>query len=330
MRPLLLSILVVPLLLLAPPARADDAAVAQAKQRFSAAKAAYSEGRYKDAVELFTQANALDPHAELLYNVGQAYEKLGDSANALRVFREYLRLLPNAADRAVVEQKVAKFEESLRARGVQQVTISSSPVGATVVLDDREVGKAPWTGEIPPGHHVAVLKVQGYADGKRDFDLAPDRAMDVDVSLSRPGLAPPDPSVPPGPLAPTPGVTATEPQPPPDTPPRGRHVAPWTFAALGVGVAGLGAALGLEMARRSAESSARGDPTMVGYQSDLSQMTTYQTASRVMVGVGAAATVAGGVLLVLDLKPPGAGDKAPKTGLGCFGGACGAFAAGRF
>ncbi len=327
MRPLLLSTLV-PLLLLAQPALGDDAAIAQAKQRFSAGKAAYAEGRYKDAVQLFAQANALDPHAELLYNVGQAYEKLDDVSNALRVFREYLRLLPNAADRATVEQKCVKFQERLQAHGVQQVTISSSPTGAVLLVDDRAVGPTPWTGEIAPGHHVAVLKFKGYADGTREFDLAPSLAMDVDVSLSRPGPA--VPVAPVGPTAGGPTGAPPPPTPPPDTPARERHVAPWTFAALGVGVAGLGAAIGLEVARKGAETTARNEPIQVTYMSDLNQMTTFQTASRAMVGVGAAALVAGGVLLFLDLRPQGSDGKAPTTALGCFSGACGAFASGRF
>jgi len=329
----LLLTLVVPLLLLAAPARADDAAIALAKQRFAAGKAAYGEGRFKDAVALFNEANSLDPHAELLYNVGQSYEKLDDVPNALRVFREYLRLLPNAADRAVVEQKCRHFEDRLRTRGVQQVTIMSSPIGATVILDDRAVGQAPWTGEIAPGKHVAVLKSPGYADLTRDFELPPDRAMDVDVSLSRPtGPLPPTtgPGVPPatGPIGSEPGTQP--PQPPPDVPPPPRHVQPWTIATLAVGVAGMGAALGLEFARRGAESAARSEQVQIPYTDDINRMVTYQTASRALVGVGAALTVAGGVLLLVDLKPWASGDKSAKTGLGCSGGACGAFVSGRF
>ncbi len=113
----------------------------QARQRFAAGKQAYGEGRYKDAVALFLQANALDPHAELLFNVGQAYEKLDDVSNALRVFREYLRLLPDAADRALVEGKNRKFEARLRERGVQQVTVTSRPTAAAVIL--RRQGRRP-------------------------------------------------------------------------------------------------------------------------------------------------------------------------------------------
>jgi hypothetical protein len=39
-------------------------------------------------------------------------------------------------------------------------------------------------------------------------------------------------------------------------------------------------------------------------------------------------TVVGGVLLVLDLRPRSGGTQ--KAGIGCFEGACGAFAIGRF
>jgi tetratricopeptide (TPR) repeat protein len=336
MRSRWLPTLALPLMLctLAPPALADDP-VTQARQRFAAGRSAYGEGRYKDAVELFLQANALDPHAELLFNVGQAYEKLDDVSHALRVFREYLRLLPNAADRALVEEKDRKLEARLRERRVQQVTVLSRPSGATVVLDGKAVGQTPWTGDIEPGHHVAVIKSEGYADGTGDFTLAPEHAMDVEVPLARPPSSGPQSPEPPGPIGP--GVTPpTPPGPGPDVPPevpptpapRGRHVAPWTIAALSVGVAGLGAALGLELARQGAENTAKNDPTQTGYQSALSQMTTFQTASRVLVGVGAVATAAGGVLLVLDLR--GGGDAPPKATVGCFAGACGAFATGRF
>src|SRR6185437_10008781 len=236
------------------------------------------------------------------------YEKLDDVANALRVFREYLRLLPNAGDRAVVEDKCRHFEDRLRLRGVQQVTILSSPLGATILLDGKAVGQAPWTGEIAPGHHVAVLKSPGYADVVRDFQLAADRAMDVDVSLSRPAEAPPGPAGPTGPAGTQPpavGPVATGPvaggePPPPPPPPPARRVAPWTYATLGLGVGTLGAALGMELARKGAENSARSDMTAIAYENDYNRMVTYQTAGRVLVGVGAAVTVAGGVLLLLD------------------------------
>jgi tetratricopeptide (TPR) repeat protein len=316
MRTVLLPLLVVPLLLLPAPARADGDAVAQAKQRFTLGAQAYREARYKDAIELFIEANRLDPHADLIFNVGQAYEKSGDVPNALRSYREYLRLLPAASDRATVEASIKNLETRLRERGVQQVSIFSTPSGATLVLDQKPVGQTPWTGEIAPGRHLAVLKASGYPDNAKEFQLASDRAMDLDIALTTVGSGVTT-------LAP---VAGEKPGAPPDVPKK-RSVAPWTITALGLGVAGLGGALGFELARKSAESDAKGDPTQVGFKSAYDSMTSRQLAARVLVGVGAAATALGGVLLVLDLR----GGSAPqKASVGCVDGACGAFVSGRF
>jgi tetratricopeptide (TPR) repeat protein len=310
-------------------ALADAPDVARAKEAFAAGAKAYREARYKDAIDLFLKANELDAHAELIFNVGQAYEKLGDVPHALRSYREYLRLAPGVADRATIEASIKNLEARLRERGVQQVSVFSTPAGATLMLDDKIVGQTPWTGEIAPGKHVAVLRATGYPDTAKEFVLLADRAMDLDIALSATRGAGATA------IVPKPGeAPAAPPAPPPDAP-KQMKVAPWTIAALAVGVGGLGASLGLEIARRGAESDAMADPTQVGYRDRYDAMVTRQTAARVLVGIGAAATVAGGVLLVLDLrsasKGQDTGSRAPaRAAFGCAGSTCGAFVAGRF
>jgi tetratricopeptide (TPR) repeat protein len=317
--------LLLPLALAPASARAGDPdAEAQAKQRFATGAQAYREARYKDAIDLFLQANKLDPHPELIFNVGQAYEKLGDVPNALRSYREYLRLLPGASDRATVETSIRNLEARLREKGVQQVSIFSNPSGATLVLDQKPVGPTPWTGEIAPGRHLAVLQAQGFPDTAKEFVLLPDRAMDLDIAMATTGSG--ATQIVPA-AAPATGAPAAPP-PPPDAPKRA-HVQPWTIAALSVGVAGLGASLGLEIARRSAQSAAESDPTQIGYRNDLSTMEGRATAARVMLGVGSVVTATGVVLLIVDLRS-GGGDASKKAGLGCRDGVCGAFVSGRF
>jgi tetratricopeptide (TPR) repeat protein len=320
MRKVFLPLLVIPLLLGAAPARADDASVAQAKQSFTQGAQAYREARYKDAIDLFLRANQLDPHPELIFNVGQAYEKLGDVPAALRSYREYLRLSPGVADRATVEASIKNLEARLRERGVQQVSIFSTPSGATLLLDQKVAGQTPWTGEIAPGRHLAVLRSQGFPDTAKEFVLLSDHAMDLDIALAAgaqpatPAAAQPDPKGPP--------------PAPPAAPPKKRGVAPWTIATLTVGLAGLAGALGAEIARESAESAAKSDLTQVGFKNSYDAMVTRQTAARVLVGVGAGLTAVGTVLLVVDLR---SGSSAPpRAGLGCVDGACGAFVSGRF
>src|SRR5580693_1425175 len=185
MRKTFLLSLLLPIALTAASAHAADPDTElQAKQRFAAGAQAYREARYRDAIDLFLQANKLDAHPELIFNVGQAYEKLGDVPSALRSYREYLRLAPGASDRATVETSIKNLEARLRDKGVQQVSVFSSPVGATLLIDQKMVGPTPWTGEIAPGRHLATLQAQGYPDTAKEFVLAPDRAMDLDIAMS--------------------------------------------------------------------------------------------------------------------------------------------------
>jgi tetratricopeptide (TPR) repeat protein len=323
MRTAALLALIVPLALAPLSARAGDP-LAEAKAKFQEGAQAYREARYKDAIDLFLQANQLEPNPELIFNVGQAYEKSGDVPNALRSYRDYLRRKPGASDRATVEASIKNLEQRLRDKGVQQVSVFSTPAGAAVTLDGRPAGVTPWTGEIPPGRHVIVLKASGFSDTAKEFALTGDRAMDLDIALSAAGAGsaatPVGPPPPPASAGPPAKDTAA---------PHGGGVKPLTLGVLGVGIAGLGAALGLELARESAQSAAGGDPTQVGFQSSYDAMQSRQTAARVFLGAGAAVTVAGGVLLLLDLRS-GRQEAAPRAGAFCTGGGCGVFASGNF
>jgi hypothetical protein len=150
----------------------------------------------------------------------------------------------------------------------------------------------------------------GYDDAETRFELDVQHAMDVRLDLT-----------------PAPVATAQD---------RGGKVAPWTWASLGVGVAGLGAAVGLELARGNAEDEAKNARTQMEAGEAYSDMADLRTAARVLLGIGAAATVAGGVLLVVDLttspdeEGPEQDDASVQTALGCHAGACGLRLSGQF
>ena len=284
----------------------------EAQVLFENGARAYQEGRYEDAVDLFLKAYTIDPQPELLYNVAQAYERLGDVRNALRSYRDYLRQHPNDQDRAFVETRVQNLEKRLREQGIQQVSVFSTPPGATVLLDDATVGKTPWTGEAPSGRHVIVLRHDGYVDARKEFVLT-DRAVDLDLALvsADRSTAPPSTTLPPP--APAPKAEADH----------AAKIRPWTFVALGVGVAGLGASLTFELMRKSAETSAQNDVTQLAYHDDYETMKGRQTAARVLLGVGAAAAVAGGVLLYFDLRAGTPNDEKARVAFSCVTTGCG-------
>jgi tetratricopeptide (TPR) repeat protein len=292
-----------------------------ARERFKQGAQAYSDGRYKDAIDLFFEADRLAPNPAFAYNIGLAYEELGDAANALRWYRSYLRDLPGAPDQAEIEPRIVAAEKHLRDRGVQQVTVVSSPQSATVSLDGRRVGVAPFTTELAPGTHQMALELRGFQDAAASFELPADHAIDVALVLHRL----PDPaSVSRLPVS-VPGSDRAGP-----APPWPARIHPVTWATVAVGVAGLGAALGFEFARASAVDQARHAPTNLVGKDDYDRARSLETVAKVAAGIGGAVTLLGGVLVYFDLSAPSSSSPKVGAGLGCSGALCGARLDGRF
>jgi tetratricopeptide (TPR) repeat protein len=265
---------------LAQVAYADDA-----KDLFQRGAAAYREGQYEKAISLFREAYRQHPYPELVYNTGQAYEKLGDTPRALESFREYLRLSPDASDRATVEKRIQALEQRLAKKGLGEISVSSTPSGADVLVDGQRVGKTPWAGKVKPGSHTITLTLAGHDSIQRNVELG-DRALALDLGLS-------------------PTATSTSTSPPASAeraPEASPGVRPLTLVVLGVGVASLGGAVGFELARRSQEDDARSSKTQVGHVKAYDRMERDQTIARVLLGVGAVGVAVGGTLLYLDLS----------------------------
>jgi hypothetical protein len=277
---------------------ADDARRTEAKARYEEGVQAYYGGHYKAAVDAFLAADRLSPSAPLSFNIARAYEKLEDDSGALRWYRDYLRRAPNAANASDVSALVAHFEARLAKKGIQQLTVLSTPVGATINIDDANVGVTPGTLDLAPGHHRVTLFLRGYDDLTSELELSPDHAQDLALTLTR-SAAPTEPNA-------APIAAAAAPAAP--TPPAADHQASghtsfgvWPWVIAGAGVAALGGALTFEFLRANAEEDAKNDPTQVGYKDNLDKMESRRTTARVLAGVGGALVVTGGVLLTLDL-----------------------------
>ena len=300
----------------------DEAATEQrrslAKSKYQQGAEAYAAGRFNDAVDLFLAADKLANSAILSFNIARAYEKLHDDAGALRWYRDYLRRSPNAANAEAVRALVADLASQLKQKGVQQLTVISSPTGATVNLDDQPVGVTPWTGELSPGAHRVLLILRGYADGQREIELPADTPTEMTVRMTQLlTLAPP----------PGAGTALASASLSPSSTPAGKKLGVLPWVVLGTGAAALGGSLAFELLRRNAENKAEQERTQVGYQDLLETMQGRRTAARVLVGAGGALVLTGGVMLLLDR--PGS-RHATSAGLLCIPGACGITARGQF
>lgn len=299
-------------------------AMETARDRYRKGAAAYNEGRFKDAIDLFLDADKLAPSAALSFNIARAYDKLGDPSGALRWYRDYLRRAESPEDAEQVEAMIAGFEQRLVEKGVQQVTVFSEPSGSTVLIDDRPVGVTPWTGDLPPGPHRVSARLRGYDDADRDIELPTDHAIDVTLSLSP--ATEPEP-IPPG--APPPALESKPPQSAPTDTSDSGSLGTWGWVTLGAGAGALGGAIVFEIMRRGAESGAENARTQIEFADRVDSMESRRTTARVLAGVGGALALTGGVLLAIDTGVF-SGSDTTQVGFGCSGALCGAHAHGTF
>jgi tetratricopeptide (TPR) repeat protein len=271
------------------------AAEPEARQLYERGAQAYREARYEEAIALLLRAHQIAPYPELSYDLGRAYEGAGDLARAIASFREYLRLQPNAGDRAVVEARIQNLERRLTV-SEPRISVSSSPAGATVAIDDRVVGTTPWNGSLGAGAHRITLLHAGYRSVTRELKLAERQQAELHLDLQ--------------PTAASPARAA-----PPAQDERGPKISLPVWIALGVGVGALGTAVGFELARRSAEDKAKDAETQLAHQERYQVAERNRDLARLFLGIGAAATLTSGVLLYLDFRT----ERSPGSAVGVVG-----------
>ncbi|WP_437525294.1 PEGA domain-containing protein [Sorangium sp. So ce726] len=84
---------------------------------------------------------------------------------------------------------VRLYEETRVVLGAEErdasLRVESTPVGATVSIDARVVGKAPWEGRLPLGEHVIEVSAGGYFSAKQTVRLERRKQRELSVSLER-------------------------------------------------------------------------------------------------------------------------------------------------
>ncbi len=307
-----------------PGALSDDGEEARARASavYKKGVAAYQRGDYPEAVVYFLRADRIISRPEFSYNIARAYDKLGDDANSLRWYRDYLRRAPEAADKQQVVALIEDRQLALMEQGLQQLTVLSEPMGATLVVDGRALGVTPWTGELTPGAHRLELRLQGYQTLDSEAYLPADEAVDIELSLAAAD----------GPAPTTEPAPAPASQPPPipaqAAAGTGSGISPvWSWVALGVGGAALGASAGFEVARRRAEERAADATTQLGRADAYDQMTTRKTTARILAGAGGALVIGGAVLWLLS---DGDEEDGAELAGGCDASGCALLTRGRF
>lgn len=102
----------------------------EARFLFEAGRTAYDAGRYREALGHFQRAYELSQRPQLLYNVGQAADRLREDQLALDAFERYLSALPAAANRPAVEERIKLLREVLAEKQAAAAAAAQAPTPA--------------------------------------------------------------------------------------------------------------------------------------------------------------------------------------------------------
>jgi len=121
-----------------PVARSADAPNT-ARAHFEKGSTAYDLGQFREAAREYEIAYRLKNDPALLYNIGQAYRFAGDTAEALRAYKAYLRRSPEAPNRREVDTQIVKLQRLVD----EQRTSTTSPPHGVATPDHPLVLEAP-------------------------------------------------------------------------------------------------------------------------------------------------------------------------------------------
>lgn len=123
----------------------------EALELFEQSVELYRQGKFDEAAQLLERAYTLHDEAVLLYNLGRAYEGLGENQKAIDAYTKYLEKAPNAKDRGALERRIETLKAQIeREKAALAPTKPSKPEPSkpepTSVTADSSKGPGvvPW------------------------------------------------------------------------------------------------------------------------------------------------------------------------------------------
>jgi hypothetical protein len=269
---------------------------ADGRALFESGVKSYQNGEYAAAIAAFSEAYRITKRPGLLFSLAQAfrrsYEKSHEAtqrSEAIRYYQLYLATPAGTGERrAEAERWLRQLDSSAAApppaRASARLVIAVNVPRARLSIDGRAISTLPHAADVPPGKHHLEVRADGYAPYQLDVDAPPDAVLPINIELVR-------------------AESRIE-----------------VLGASGAEVLIDGVRVGqlpsqgffLAAGRHTVEVRQRGYYTLrqtiqstAGVPQTLRLMaepTTRRTASWVLVGAGAAATLAGGVLGYLALR----------------------------
>jgi tetratricopeptide (TPR) repeat protein len=132
----------------------DDPDLTEARKHFKRGEKLFALGRFAEALDAYEAAFEAKALPDFLFNVAQCHRNLGNYDQAIFSYRKYLKLKPEAHNRAAVEKLiddlVEKREQERNKKRDRKLVPTPKPV------DKDDGGVSPWW---YVGGSVAVVAV---------------------------------------------------------------------------------------------------------------------------------------------------------------------------
>ena len=282
-------------------ARAENATVA--REHYQRGTKFYDIGHYDEAIREFEAAYEAKSDPAFIYNLAQAHRLAGHNQEALQLYRNYLRHVPSAPNRADIEERIRGLEKAVAERPSGTAVPSSGPPAT----EPAGTMPPPAVGDTPPASPYPTPAAPAWPDhqpnGAQPGYPSPGQPEGVGAGAPQQPLpAAPDYGVAdqPGPEPPRPAAVARS----------SRKKAGIVIAAIGgaflVGgaVSGIVAWSSSKSVQRAAENGQTFDPSVerTGRAAEVLQWVGY--------GIGAAGVAVG---LILVATTPAAREGHPPT-----------------
>ena len=112
-------------------AQVSEAEDREARKLFEAGQLAFAEGRYERALKYFEESHALSQRHILLYNIGTARDRLGQSQSAIDAYREYLSKVPAAKNQMDVMERIHVLEIAVADEALRRPVMTPNEAART-------------------------------------------------------------------------------------------------------------------------------------------------------------------------------------------------------
>ncbi|MFH1435854.1 MAG: tetratricopeptide repeat protein [Pseudomonadota bacterium] len=260
-----------------------------AKTHFKAAGSYYNQGKYEKALEEFKEAYRLMPLPEVIYNMAQCYERLGDLETSIEEYRKYMEEKPDAKDLQAIRDKIESLKDRLDKTGVM---VKISEESATVYVDGTEVASSPVSGliKVSPGDHELKVEKEGFHPYTMKFSVAAGLSQSATINMTPIAEDKPDE-----------GKAEIEPLPPVGKKKKGNMTGYWAAYAVSGALLLVGGVTGV-MALVEVGKANDNTDDKVQYDEHERKANRYAIATDVLIPSGAVALVI--TSIVLGVKKP--------------------------